>query len=83
MATYPEELNLNRLVDVIRQAHNELARQASRAVNINLTVRNWLIGCYMAEYELYGADRAAYGDKVLSELAARLSDISNCNRRQL
>ena len=24
-----------------------------------------------------------YGDKVLSELAARLSGVSNCNRRQL
>jgi predicted nuclease of restriction endonuclease-like (RecB) superfamily len=42
-----------------------------------------LIGCYIAEYELNGADRAAYGEKVLSALADRLSDISNCNRRQL
>ena len=36
----------------------------SRAVNISLTLRNWLIGCYIAEYELNGEDRAAYGEKV-------------------
>jgi len=48
-----------------------------------LTLRNWLIGGYIAEYELHGADRAAYGERILLELASRLSDISNCNRRQL
>ena len=30
-------------------------------------------------YELNGEDRAAYGEKVLSELSLRLNDISNCN----
>lgn len=78
-----DKMDFKRLVDAIRQAHEDLAAQASRAVNVSLTLRNWLIGCYIAEYELNGADRAAYGDKVLSELAKQLSDISNCNRRQL
>ncbi|MDX9818972.1 MAG: PDDEXK nuclease domain-containing protein, partial [Desulfococcus multivorans] len=83
MAFNSDNMDLNRLVAVIRQAHDTLAKQAGQAVNISLTLRNWLIGCYIAKYELNGADRAAYGEKVLSELAARLSDISNCNRRQL
>lgn len=76
-------MDFKRLVDAIRQVHQDLAAQANRAVNVSLTLRNWLIGCYIAEYELNGADRAAYGEKVLSELAKQLSDISNCNRRQL
>lgn len=46
-------------------------------------MRNWLIGCYIAEYELRGADRADYGDNLLRDLAARLTTLSNCNRRQL
>jgi hypothetical protein len=48
-------------------------------------LRNWLIGCYIAEYELYGSDRATYGDNLLLELANRLTGlkVSNCNRRQL
>lgn len=83
MATATDRMDFKRLVDAIRQIHEDLATQASRAVNASLTLRNWLVGGYIAEYELNGADRAAYGEKVLSELAAQLIDISNCNRRQL
>ncbi len=73
------------LIVAIRHVNDELANQASRAVNVSLTLRNWLIGCYIAEYELSGADRAGYGDKLLSELAKELGrlDVSNSNRRQL
>ena len=85
MATTPAlfSFSFEQLVAAIAQVHTELAAQASRAVNTSLTLRNWLIGCYISEYELNGSDRAAYGDKVLSALAGRLHDVSNCNRRQL
>lgn len=78
-------LDFNRLVTTIRQAHDELAKQASRAVNLSLIMRNWLIGCYIAEYELRGSDRANYGDRLLSELSGELRKhkISNTGRRQL
>ena len=77
--------NFEKLVSSIRQANEELAAQAGRAVNISLTMRNWLIGCYIAEYELHGSDRASYGDNLLTELAKRLTGlkVSNYNRRQL
>ena len=75
--------DFNQLVDAIRLTHDKLTTHAGKAVNISLTLRNWLIGAHIAEYELNGADRAVYGDKVLSELAVQLSDVSNCNRRQL
>lgn len=71
------------LIQSIRQAHDELAAQASKAVNLSLTLRNWLIGHHIAEYELKGRDRAQYGDRLFSELARELRDLSNCNRRQL
>jgi predicted nuclease of restriction endonuclease-like (RecB) superfamily len=71
------------LVKAIREADQQLTASAKKAVNVRLTVRNWLIGHYIAEYELNGADRAVYGDHVLVDLAKLLSDISNCNRRQL
>ncbi|MCP4353946.1 MAG: DUF1016 domain-containing protein [Desulfobacterales bacterium] len=76
-------MNFNELSDAIQQIHYELSAQASKAVNVSLTMRNWCIGCYIAEYELHGADRAAYGDKLLSALAKKLKHLSNCNRRQL
>ena len=73
------------LVESIHAIHSEAAAQASRAVNLSLTLRNWLIGSYIAEYELRGKDRAAYGEKLLDSLAAELSrlNVSNSNRRQL
>ena len=85
MNTDKHEWSFETLVGSIRQVHEELAAQAGRAVNISLTLRNWLIGCYTAEYELRGSDRANYGENLLSELSKRLTElkISNCNRRQL
>ncbi|MBI5847226.1 MAG: DUF1016 family protein [Nitrospirae bacterium] len=73
------------LIGSIRQIHDELAAQASRAVNVSLTIRNWLIGCYIEEYELHGADRAKYGDRLLLSLSAELEklNVSSCGKRQL
>jgi len=73
------------LVAAIRQVDEHLAAQAGKAVNISLTLRNWLIGLHIAEYELRGADRAGYGDHLLRDLARQLAGhgVSNCSRRQL
>lgn len=64
-------LSFERLVAVIGQAHTDLAAQASRAVNASLTLRNWLIGLHIAEYEQQGTDRAQYGDKLIERLSDR------------
>jgi predicted nuclease of restriction endonuclease-like (RecB) superfamily len=79
------EWDFEKLVGVIRQVHEEMAAQARKAVNLSLTMRNWLIGGYIAEYELSGADRAAYGENLLKELSRELRrhEISNSGRRQL
>jgi hypothetical protein len=79
------DLTFERLVESIREMDVELAAQARRAVNASLTLRNWLIGCYVAEYELRGLDRAGYGEKLLDNLAVELGRlaVSNSNRRQL
>ncbi|MFA4918783.1 MAG: PDDEXK nuclease domain-containing protein [Thermodesulfovibrionales bacterium] len=78
-------MTFNRLVDSIRQVHDHLSAQAGRAVNISLTLRNWMIGFYIAEFELRGADRAGYGDRLLATLAAELEklNVSACGKRQL
>ncbi len=79
------ELTFDKLVDSIRQVHKQLASQAGRAINISLTLRNWMFGLYIAEFELRGKDRAVYGDKLLHKLskALRKHKISNTGRRQL
>jgi predicted nuclease of restriction endonuclease-like (RecB) superfamily len=81
----PASVGFATLVDTIRRADLALAAQAVKAVNISLTLRNWFIGCYIAEFELRGADRARYGDRLLPELAKALSQrkVSNTGMRQL
>jgi predicted nuclease of restriction endonuclease-like (RecB) superfamily len=73
------------LINAIHTAHDALVVEASRAVNTSLTLRNWLIGYYIAEYELQGKDRASYGESLLATLAEALqkSSVSGCGKRQL
>ena len=73
------------LIGQIQQADQQLTRLASKAVNISLTLRNWLIGYYIAEYELRGQDRADYGEQLIEQLAKALktTTIAAVSRRQL
>ncbi|SIO66342.1 Predicted nuclease of restriction endonuclease-like (RecB) superfamily, DUF1016 family [Singulisphaera sp. GP187] len=78
-------LTFDALVLSIRGVDEELAAQAGRAVNVSLTLRNWLIGCYIVEYEQRGADRAQYGKRLLAKLSIRLTGlgISRTEEREL
>lgn len=60
------------LVRVIQQIHEYCERQTKRAVNTSLTLRNWAIGAYIAEYEQGGADRAAYATRLFERLSREL-----------
>jgi predicted nuclease of restriction endonuclease-like (RecB) superfamily len=73
------------MVESIRTAHRELAAQAGRAINISLTLRNWLIGYYIAEFELNGKERAEYGNNLLDSLSVELrsAGVTTCGKRQL
>jgi predicted nuclease of restriction endonuclease-like (RecB) superfamily len=61
------------LVDSIVQIHQQSHVFATKAVNVALTLRNWLIGHRIMEFEQLGRDRASYGEKLLPTLAERLS----------
>lgn len=78
-------MNFTALVDAIRQAHAQCAAQANRAVNVSLTLRNWVIGGYIHCYELNGQDRAKYGDALIDKLAVALArhEVSACERQRL
>jgi len=68
------EWNFEKLVGTIRHVHEEMAAQAGKAVNLSLTLRNWLIGFYIIVYEQNGADRAQYGTHLLEDLSSRLAE---------
>lgn len=79
------ELTFERLVDAIQKVHKHFSAQASRAVNISLTLRNWIVGLYICEYEQNGSDRARYGEYLLDKLADRLrqSGMKRVDAREL
>jgi len=81
----PDDMDLPSLVRMITEIHHQLVGRATKAVNVSLTLRNWLIGLSIQNYDLEGKDRAAYGDRLFSTLAGDLTSrgISNCSRRQL
>jgi len=60
----PEGIDLPALVRRIEDIHYHLVERATKAVNVSLTLRNWLIGLSLQNYELEGKDRAAYGDRL-------------------
>jgi len=60
------------LVAAIRAVHERMAAQANKAVNVSLTLRNWVTGWYIREYEQNGADRAQYGEDLFERLSNEL-----------
>jgi hypothetical protein len=65
--------NFNNLVTTIQQLHKQLQLSAVNAINQMLTIRNWLIGYYIVEFEQNGKDRAEYGSGLLNKLAEKLN----------
>ncbi len=65
-------MNFDYLSETIWIAHNTTCENALKQINLNLTIRNWLIGHFIVEFELKGEDRASYGKKLYASLARDL-----------
>ena len=74
-------MNFEALVKHISTIQDTLQAQAAHAVNLALTARNWLMGCYIVEFEQNGEDRAAYGEQLLKKLEQRLN-VKGLNERR-
>ena len=70
------------LIRNVEHVHSLTSSHAKTAVNQMLTVRNWAIGYYIVEFEQHGQNRAAYGERLLPNLAERLN-IKGLDRLQL
>lgn len=75
--------NFHQLIRNISFAHNVLQKQAFNVINQALTLRNWLIGFYIVEFEQNGKDRAKYGDRLIESIAAELNHIKGIDKRSL
>lgn len=71
------------LLSNINEIHNTLQIKALQSVSVNLTIRNYLIGHYIVEYEQNGNDRAEYGVKAIQNLADNLKHIKGMSTTNL
>jgi len=65
-------MNFETLIQNLQLTHNTLFTSASKAINTAMTIRNWLYGYYIVEYEQNGEDRAGYGDRLIRSIEKRL-----------
>lgn len=61
------------LADSIIQINDKASSAAKSAVNQLMTLRNWVIGYYIVEYEQDGSDRAEYGSHLLKNLENQIN----------
>ncbi|PZU91369.1 MAG: hypothetical protein DI529_00835 [Chryseobacterium sp.] len=76
-----QEISL--LISKIGETQVFFKNQAQRQVNVALTLRNWLIGFYISEYELNGNNRAEYGKNLYKEIAKKCKNIAGLSERNL
>ena len=82
-----EVSSFGELSEIIGQIHATSQYSAIKAINRCATVRNYLIGYYIVEYEQKGRDRATYGERLLKRLVANINIrgvnetlLKNCRR---
>ncbi|HNS19145.1 MAG TPA: PDDEXK nuclease domain-containing protein [Sedimentisphaerales bacterium] len=67
-------MNFDALVHTVATVHERFQTEAIKAVNTSLTLRNWMIGFFIKEYEQQGEDRAEYGARLVERLANQLGE---------
>jgi hypothetical protein len=65
-------MNFENLVIRIQETNDFLEQNAVKAVNTYLTLRNWLTGFNIVEFEQNGSDSAEYGAKLLENIAKNI-----------
>lgn len=82
-----EIFSFTELSSAIEQIHFDVQHSAFKAINRYTTLRNYLIGYYIVEYEQKGNDRAIYGECLLKRLAEKINIkginetlLKNCRR---
>lgn len=75
-------MNFNTLQSTLQTLDQQFKIEAGKSVNRLLTIKNWLFGFYIVEFQQNGEDRAAYGTQLLDKLAENL-DVKGLSARNL
>ena len=65
--------SFDELTKIIRDTHDAAQTTAVKAINRMQTMRNWLYGYYIIEFEQHGKDRAEYGTQLLKRLEEKVN----------
>lgn len=66
--------DFSQLSNIVLQINRLAQTESVKAVNRMATLRNWLIGFYIVEYEQNGCDRAQYGKRLLKSLEESVNE---------
>ena len=79
--------SFDHLSELVLQLHDSAYSATVKAISRFATIRNYVIGFYIVEYEQHGNDRAKYGDRLLKRLAESVNKrginetiLKNCRR---
>ena len=72
-----KNIDFNGLCNAITQIDEAFEENTAKAINKNVTARNWLTGFYIVHYEQNGNDRAKYGDRTGRRRRRRFSPHMN------
>jgi predicted nuclease of restriction endonuclease-like (RecB) superfamily len=78
-------MNYDALISAIQNLHTRSLSHAAQVVDQSLVVRNWMIGAWLVEFQQQGEDRAAYGARLLQNIASDLAakGVTGCAVRML
>jgi predicted nuclease of restriction endonuclease-like (RecB) superfamily len=66
-------MTFEELVKDIQNTSNHLQKNTVKAINIHITLRNWITGFFIVEFEQNGKERANYGGKLLENLSDKIN----------
>ena len=72
LANSIQSISFEQLAQKIITVDDSMRGVAVKTINQATTLRNWIIGCYIVEYEQNGSDRAKYGNNLLKSLEKRI-----------
>jgi predicted nuclease of restriction endonuclease-like (RecB) superfamily len=65
-------MNFDQLITQLQSLDGSLKQQVAQTANVALTLRNWLVGAYIIEFEQNGEERAKYGERLLPKVETAL-----------
>lgn len=66
-------INFEKLISDVITIDSHFKEVTANAINKNFTIRNWLIGAYIVEFEQNGKERAEYGGNLIQKLAEQVN----------